>query len=330
MKPGRITLLIMGVMALGVGVIIWSAVRHGDEIGRAQYEKTELVVMTYPSFSSAVGPGPKLFKIFEQRHNCKIVLVNGGDSQVMTKKLLNTKQFLADAVVGLDSLSKPVAEAGVQWQSKLLPIDWAPLGFLYRKSKVSNPPTSLQDLLKSEFKKQISFQDPRLSTPGLYFLVWIFTALKEDASDYFQKLKSQIYTVSPSWNSAYGLFQREWVQLTLSYQTSLLFHRLEEKNEDIQFAVFPDGHPVQTEYVGIPANCKQCDLAEKWAAFLQEPESQKIIMNTNYMFPILPEVIVGSEFEKLPKLNLLPAQQFELSEDSQQHWIKQWIAIFRP
>lgn len=328
MKPARITIFLIIAIALGFGVMIWSAVRHGDQVGRAHFEKPELVVMTYPSFSSAVGPGPKLFKIFEQRHGLKIILVNGGDSQVMTKKLMNTKKFLADAVVGIDSLSKTIAETNIAWRSKLLPFDWAPLGFLYRKSKVQDPPQSLQDLLKPEFKKQISFQDPRMSTPGLYFLMWVFTTLSDRALDYFHQLKTQIYTVSPSWNAAYGLFQREWVKLTLSYQTSLIFHRVEEKNTDIEFAAFPDGHPVQTEYVGVPANCKQCDLAEKWAAFLQEPESQKIIMTNNYMFPILPEVMKNTEYEKLPKLKLLPDEQ--VTPDSQQQWIKQWIAIFRP
>ncbi len=330
MKAGRLTIYLIILIAIGFGFLIWSAVREGDRIGRTHFEKRELVVMTYPSFSSAVGPGPKLFRIFEQRHNCKVVLVNGGDAQVMTKKLINAKEFLADSVVGLDSLSKPAADKEIAWHTPLTPIDWAPLGFLYRKSKVQNPPTSLQDLLKPEFKKQMSFQDPRTSTPGLYFLGWVFAAFEKGATDYLQKLKNQVYSVSPSWTAAYGLFQRDWVQLTLSYQTSLIYHRLEEKNTDIEFAVFSEGHPVQTEYAGVPANCKQCDLAAKWTAFLHEPESQKIIMNQNYMFPILPEVMEGSEFAKLPKLKLLPQEQLEKSPHSEQDWIHQWIAIFRP
>lgn len=330
MKAGRFTIFLIVLTAIGVGAIVLSAVRHGDQVGRSHYEKTELVVMTYPSFASAVGPGPQLFRLFEQRHDCKVVLVNGGDAQVMTKKLINGKEFLADSVVGLDSLSKPAADKEIAWHTPLTAIDWAPLGFLYRKSKVHNPPASLQDLLKPEFKKQISFQDPRTSTPGLYFLGWIFAVLDNAATDYLQKLKSQVHSVSPSWTAAYGLFQRDWVQLTLSYQTSLIFHRTEEKNEDIEFAVFRDGHPVQTEYAGVPANCKQCDLAAKWTAFLLEPESQRIIMNQNYMFPVVPEVIEGSAFANLQKLKRLPADQLEKSPHSEQDWIHQWIAIFRP
>ena len=63
MKPARFTLLLIAFTAVGFGYIIWSAVKHGDQVGRAHYEKPELTVMTYPSFSSAVGPGPKLFRI---------------------------------------------------------------------------------------------------------------------------------------------------------------------------------------------------------------------------------------------------------------------------
>jgi thiamine transport system substrate-binding protein len=79
---------------------------------------------------------------------------------------------------------------------------------------------------------------------------------------------------------------------------------------------------VQVEYLGIPANCGECELAEKFALFFLDSEVQKIIMQKNFMLPVRADVKAGTVFAELPELKLRPFKP--LAKD-----LNDWDQVFK-
>ncbi len=290
-------------------------------------------VMTYSSFMNAWGPGPEIAKRFKDETGIVVDFHDAGDAGLILEKM---KLFPVDAVVGLDGLLLDDAKSKLAWRElplvedevgkefrepQFVAIDHAPVTFIYREGEVSAP-QSLQDLLKPEYKGKIALEDPRTSTPGLQFFFWVMDSIgREDGFKYLELLKSNLHSVSPSWSSAYGSFTKNQSSLVLSYQTSPLYHAIEEKKTQYRAAAFPDGHPEQVEYAGIPAACSKCAEGEKFIRFLQTKEIQSLIMKKNYMLPVDDAAKIGTPFAELPKMK-------SISIRSRAELLKDRVALF--
>ena len=111
---------------------------------------------------------------------------------------------------------------------------------------------------------------------------------------------------------AYGLFTKKQSKLAFSYLTSPVYHWSQEKDMSYQAAIFESGHPVQIEYFGVPESCANCNGAEALARFMLKPETQKLILEKNFMFPVV-EATRSGEFTSLPNVQTLdPNKQVEL------------------
>ncbi len=206
-----------------------------------------------------------------------------------------------------------------------LPIDWAPVGFLYKESSAgrgknsakssrfaraptdgSQPPKAGHQTFKPQAKRglraseiislrqlpelqgQISFPDPRTSVLGMQLYYWIYQAFGGDLRGikaFLARLRPRIYGPVFSWSRSYGFFQKGRVDMSLSYLTSLAYHIEEEAGGAYRFARFREGHPVHVEFAALPAGCASCGLARGFAGFLLSREAQKIIMESHYMLP---------------------------------------------
>lgn len=271
--------------------------------------ETELRILAYSSFASSWGPGPALVDLFEEqmkrdKTEVTVILLQAEDAGLLLAKM---DAFPADIVLGFDQLGMRLANKQKQWRphgvqgtrysnEKFLAFDWAPIGFIYRKGEIE-PPKDFADLLDVRFESTIALQDPRSSSPGFQFLNWLVTEMGEDgAFEYLKKLRPNVHSMSGSWSQAYGLFARGLAKVTFSYATSILYHRLTEKDKRYEFAKFPVAHPVQIEFAAISEHCRSCSIAEKFMAFLNTAEAQTIIMNRNWMLPINERAIAGSPF----------------------------------
>jgi thiamine transport system substrate-binding protein len=301
-----------------------------------------LRVMTYSSFMSAWGPGPEIAKRFRKEAGIEVEFQDAGDAGLILEKL---KLFPVDAVVGIDRFTLPQARERIRWRdipsfrkaagsiekspSLVLPdeafkeasfvaIDWAPLAFVLRKGEILEP-AQMQDLLDPRFKGEIALEDPRTSTPGLQFLLWVLEVYGEDQGfKFLASLKPNIQSVSPSWSTAYGLFTKKQAKLVFSYMTSPIYHLTEEKDPSFQSAVFSNGHPIQVEYAGIPSGCARCSDAEVFVQFLLKPEIQELIMKKNFMLPVVALAAKGTAFASLPSytpLELTHAPEFMKRRD---------------
>ena len=140
--------------------------------------------------------------------------------------------------------------------------------------------------MNGDATQKIVLEDPRSSTPGLGFLLWMKSVYGDKARDAWTKLKPRILTVTPGWSEAYGLFTKGEAPMVLSYTTSPAYHMIEEKTDRYQAASFSEGHYLQIEVAGLIADSPEAELAQKFLAFMVSPGFQDAIPETNWMFPV--------------------------------------------
>ncbi len=310
----------------------------------ASADDRTLTIYTYDSFVADWGPGPVLAEAFEARCGCKIEWIAPGDGVAVLNRLrFEGETTDADLVLGLDTNLTAEAEAtgliashGVDLSSLDLPVAWTsetfvPFDFgyfavVYDTQAISEPPTSLADLVEGDADQPIVLQDPRTSTPGLGFLLWMKAVYGDEAADKWAQLSDRVLTVTPGWSEAYGLFTEGEAPMVLSYTTSPAYHMVVEEDERYQAAAFDEGHYMQIEVAAAVEGSPEIDLAREFLAFLISPEAQSVLPVTNWMLPVAPTVEALPEpFERLvtPTDALLLDPETVAAE--RQGWINEWL-----
>jgi thiamine transport system substrate-binding protein len=329
---------------------LFLAVLNKTETAPVSVSKPVLKVFGYTSFTGRWGPGPYLKDQFEKSCNCKVEFIESSDSGYLLQRLkFEGERHGADLVIGLDQYDIAKALEQNKWKpltlgevpihesvrslttnGSFLPYDWGILAFIIRKNEFKVYPTSLDDLLKPEFNKKISIENPSTSSPGLQFLNWVYqTKGVDEGTTYLEKFLHQTHSVTPGWSEAYGLFKKKTVSTTLSYTTSPIYHLIEEKSDNYLALEFKEGHPIQVELMGIPATCRNCELAEKFAAYLLSVDGQKIIMEKNYMFPVrLDAIAENSPFAKAPHFKILDSLTVP-SQVGLENYLQKWSVLRR-
>ena len=205
----------------------------------------EVVVYTYDSFISEWGPGTALIEAYEKQSGSTLTFVSVGDGgQVLSHAVLEKDNPQADVLVGLDNqLVEEARKRGILTAYKplhadtlipehlrladdwlLTPYDWSNFALIYDTQSSVREPLSLEDLTKEEYAKKIILMDPRTSTPGLGFVSWTVSVFGDNYLDYWKRLKPNILTMAPGWDTGYGLFTSGEAPLVISYTTSPAYH----------------------------------------------------------------------------------------------------------
>ncbi len=274
-------------------------------------------VLTYSSFINKWGAGPEVAKLFEEKTGLKIEWINAGNAGLVVERLKFKKDLDApDLIIGFDQFSVHEARKDFEWKNlrqkvsldfptklpaesqfhDFIAYDWAPLSFVYREGEIP-PATKLTDLLKPEYKDKLILQDPRMSSPGLQFFLWVLTDMGEmKGFEFLNKLKPSIKIMSPSWSSSYSIFKVEKPSMVFSHFSSPFYHQHEKAGHTFKSMELENPHPVQVEYMGVPNFCGNCEGAIQLAQFLLETKTQKILMQKNFMFPVDERAMEGTPF----------------------------------
>jgi thiamine transport system substrate-binding protein len=307
--------------------------------------KDTLTIYTYDSFVTEWGPGADIKKAFEASCDCEIEWVAPGDGVAVLNRLkLEGKSTKADVVLGLDTsltaeakatglfaphgLDKGLAKTPEAWtDDTFMPYDFAHFAVVYDTEKLKNPPRSLNELIHGDPTQKIILEDPRSSTPGLGFLLWMKAVYGDKAADAWKALQPRILTVAPGWSEAYGLFTKGEAPMVLSYTTSPAYHMVAENSTRYQAATFSEGHYAQIEVAGVIAGSPEEAQAHKFLAFMMTPAFQDHIATKNWMLPAgtmsspLPEA-----FSKL----VTPSKTLSFSPEeiaaNRRQWIDEWLS----
>lgn len=303
-----------------------------------------LTIYTYDSFVAEWGPGPKVTPKFEASCGCTIKWVAIADGVAMLNRLkLEGDKTEADVVLGLDtSITAEAAATGLfaphgqdasrlsvpmAWDDPLfLPYDYGYFAAVYDSEKMGKPPASLDELVNGDQSQKIVLEDPRSSTPGLGFLLWMKSVYGDKASDAWGKLKGRILTTTPGWSEAYGLFTKGEAPMVLSYTTSPAYHMIAENTTRYKAAAFSEGHYAQIEVAGLIGKSPERALAEKFLAFMVSPAFQGEIPTTNWMFPAAAtSAPLPDAFNTLVKPSRTLLFTPEEVARGRRQWIDEWL-----
>ena len=304
-----------------------------------------LNVYTYESFITDWGPGPAIKKSFEAECDCTLNWVGIQDGVAILNRLkLEGTSAKADIVLGLDTNLIAEAKATglfaghdadtsmltlpIDWNDDVfVPYDFAHFAVIYDRGKIANPPASLKELVEGDPAVKIVLQDPRTSTPGLGFLLWMKSVYGDEAGEAWARLRPRVLTVTPGWSEAYGLFTKGEAEMVLSYTTSPAYHRIAEKSEKYAAASFSEGHYLQVEVAAMLKASPYAGLARKFLAFMTGPGFQDHIPTNNWMFPAgalskpLPD-----EFGRLVKPVKTLLYTPEAVAKNRRAWVDEWLA----
>ena len=307
----------------------------------------DLTIYAYDSFVSEWGPAGKVIPKFEKKYGVKVEMISVGDAgQVLNRVILEKKKPKADIILGIDNnlLSKAL-DSGVLMpytsvNLKLIPdelifdkthhvtpFDHGYFAIVYDSKKLKNPPSSLEDLLKPEFRGKLILEDPRTSSPGLGFLLWTVKVYGEDYLEYWERLKPNILTITEGWDTAYGLFTSGEAPMVLSYTTSPAYHAEYENTTRYRALIFEKGNYLQIEGAGILKGSKNIPAAKKFIDFMLTQDFQMEIPLTNWMFPVNKRVKLPASFKYAPSPDInLSFDPYNIKLN-QKKWINDWLKV---
>ncbi len=306
--------------------------------------KETLTIYTYDSFVTEWGPGAKIKDAFEKTCDCTVEWVAPGDGVAVLNRLkLEGHNTKADIVLGLDTsltseavatglfgkhgIDLALAKTPVAWTDPyFMPFDFAHFAVVYDSHAVAHPPTSLEELVNGDDTQKIVLEDPRSSTPGLGFLLWMKSVYGDKAGEAWAKLKPRILTTAPGWSEAYALFTKGEAAMVLSYTTSPAYHVIVENTDRYKAADFAEGHYLQIEVAGLIDASPRRDLAAKFLQFMMEPGFQDQIPTNNWMFPAgTTSAPLPAAFDALVK----PSKSLLFTPDevakNRRGWINEWL-----
>lgn len=319
-------------------------------------ETQHLTVMTHDSFNIS----DNVLENFETQENVVVQFLKTGDTGTsVNKAVLSKDEPLADVFYGVDNtfLSRALTEDifepydspvladipdqfEVDLQHRVLPVDFGDVCLNYDKAffeeKDIDPPQSLEDLLKPEYKDLLVVENPATSSPGLAFLFATIGHFGEEGYlEYWQSLVDNDLWVVDDWETAYYSEFSRWggrYPIVVSYGSSPPFEMIfaeEPMEEPPTDVVLSDGSCFrQIEFVGILRGTSKRELAEKWVDFMLSEEFQEDIPLQMYVFPVNENAELDETFVKYLSIPENPVYlNPETIAANRESWIKAWTDI---
>lgn len=320
-----------------------------------------LTVMTHDSFAVS----EELVASFEAEHNVKLQFLKAGDTgTALNKAILSKGNPLADVFYGVDNtfLSRALAEGifeayrspllaeipadfKLDAENRMLPVDYGDVCLNYDigwfAEKDLQPPQTLEDLLKPEYKSLLVVQNPATSSPGLAFLLATIGHFgPQGYLDYWQDLVANDVKVVNDWESAYysefsGSSGNGPRPIVVSYNSSPAFEVLYAETplkEAPTGAIVSNGTCFrQIEFVGILQGTQNRDLAEKWVDFMLSAPFQEDMPLQMFVFPVNPN---ASLYPLFVEHLAIPDQVANVSPEeiaaNREEWLQEWTeAVLR-
>ena len=334
----------LSLLMLAAAVMFTGCSKNDKKSETAAAEKT-LIIYCYDSFASDWGPAGTVIPPFEEKYGIKVELKSAGDSgQVLSRAIIEKDNPQADIVIGIDNnmLAKALNEdilsvykpAGIDELPEHLifdksfhavPFDYGYFAINYDSQKLTNPPTSLEDLTKPEYKDSLILMDPRTSSPGLGFLLWTISVYGDEFPAYWERLAPSILTITDGWDSGYGLYTAGEAPMVLSYTTSPPYHVEYEETDRYKALLFDEGNYMQIESIAILEGAPHREAAEMFIDYMLTEDFQSAIPLTNFMMPVTPGTDLPESFSFAPvseKPLLLPTAEIDENLDA---WLQIWL-----
>lgn len=290
-------------------------------------------------FASQWGPGPQIKAAFETQCDCtvEIIAAEGGLARlqlegeaspadvIMNIPIHQITQAKASGLLKAHELMIGNLALPIDWRDRVfVPWDWSYLAFVYDRTVIENPPTSLRSLIEDDHEFSFVFPDPNFSTTGMDLLAWIQAVYPGDqATRAWQQLRPKVRTVTKGWSEAYGMFTNGEVPMVVSYSTSPAYHLIADESDRYAAAAFSEGHYVTLEVAARTTQSDDPALAHDFLAFILTPAFQEIIPTANWSYPVI-DVPLPAAFDQL----IAPTRSLYVPPDQlareKQAWLMRW------
>lgn len=349
MSKQRATLVALTAISCALSV---SACGVGGGSSSASDSKT-VTVMTHDSWAAP----DDLIAEFEKSSGYTVKFETAGDAGEVTNKLiLNKDAPNADVVFGIDNtLGMRAVDAGVlapydssaasasakklalpESKDELTAIDYGDVCLnvdnVWFASHGLAAPTSLDDLIKPEYKDLFVTPSAVTSSPGTAFFLATVAKYGEDGwQDYWTKLRANGVKITSGWTDAYsvdfsGGEGKGARPIVLSYASSPPFTVPEGATEPTTSAVLSTCFR-QVEYAGVVKGTDNEKGAEAFIDFISGDDFQKSIPDNMYMYPAS-DVPLPEEWAKYAPLSTDPLTvDPSVIAKNRDSWLKEWADI---
>jgi thiamine transport system substrate-binding protein len=316
-------------------------------------EDVTLTLVTHDSFAVS----KPVLRAFTRATGIKVRVLPSGDAGVALNQAILTKDDpVGDVLFGVDNtfLSRALDE-GVFERYRSPELDHVPAAYQldhtdhatpidhgdvcvnddkrwYAEHGI-DPPTTLDDLTKPEYRGQLVVENPATSSPGLAFLLATIARYGEDGwRPYWERLRANDVKVVSGWEQAFnGDFSAGENQgdrpLVVSYASSppaaVYF-------ADPQPSVAPIGTVLdtcfaQTEFVGILRGTEHRREARRLVDFMLSRRFQEDVPLQMFVFPIRDDARLPPIFTKFAEVATDPASLPPRTiGDHREQWIDEW------
>lgn len=358
------------VYALGA-IIILGIVGTGFYIFSDLDDEQTLVIYTYNSLLA--DPGYEFDRAFESyaglpNGSVRVVLLDDSAS-IITTATAEKDNPIADVLIGIDNTG--VFEArkngiltpyqpkgsdllldglvdGLASDYLLTPYDYGVISLWYLDSlrgEIDSSNFVLQDLLDPELAKQTIIEDPRLSSPGMGFLLETIAIYGDPAAGvtgvvsgdweaFWEELSNNV-RITPSWGEAIALLYNEGEDrsMMVSYTTSPAYGNCVYGNDSTSSLLSNEGAGhnwgwQQIEGLGLVNNAPHEDLGKEFIDWFISDEVQLQIYLNQWVYPAktgieLPSCYsVVTPFDEITFLNdRIPIDVLEANLND---WLVRW------
>jgi thiamine transport system substrate-binding protein len=350
--------VVASAVALSLGALTLAACSNaassGDDTALpttpATLSSDEVVLLTHDSFAVSDG----VLAEFTKRTGVTVKVVAAGDAgEVVNKAVLAKGNPQGDVLFGLDNtfLSRAV-EAGILAPHQAadldeVPADLVPEGGLatpidrgdvcvnlddeYFQGKAA--PTSLDDLIKPEFKGLTVVQNPSTSSPGLAFMLATIAAKGEDGwLDWWTALKANDVTIVDGWSAAYesqfsGGSGEGTHPIVVSYASSPAaeVYYADPAPPQAPTSALLDTCFQQIEYAALLDGAENVDAGRALIDFMLAERFQEDIPLQMFVYPVNGSAQLPEVFEEFAAI---PDDPFTLDADTiaqnRDAWLREW------
>jgi thiamine transport system substrate-binding protein len=254
------------------------------------------------------GMATALIDEFERRYNVIVAFVHYDMGSIgIANKLISEKgDPVADVIVGLPEFyAKQVLDADVLesytpanlsmipeneiWDKTghIFPVDKGYVLITYNETIISEKgisiPTTLDDLLRPEYKGLVFYQDPSSSGTGLSFLVWVLSVKGTEPGFAFLRALEPNVRMHPSgWTTSIVALKAGEVAIGSMYNTDVEYVEVPHlKSAAVEGFVYREG-------IALVKGAKNSELAKKFIEFVLGVDGQNVVSPAGYMYPVNP------------------------------------------
>jgi len=298
-----------------------------------------ITLVAYDSFPKEKTALNDALDGFTKDTGITVNIVTAGDAGTMVAKAaLTAGNPEGDVMWGVDNTLLSAATDGKVFDGEPTQVDFGDVcvnyDIEYFTSKGLQPPSTLDDLAKPEYKDLLVVENPATSSPGLAFMLATIANYGDSGwQQYWSKLRANGVEAVDSWDSAY--YERFSGAGGSSGEKPLVVSYASSPPAEVVFADPPiDTAPTgvaadtcfrQLEYAGVLRGTKHTAAASKLMDFLTGPTFQKELPLTLFVYPVNGAVELPEVFTKFA---VVPANPFTMDPTliakNRQTWQEQW------